>query len=196
MNENAKDSISDLMLPPNWFWPKMVPKNIIECLNEDIEKMRDKISKGTFGLPGSKLDLDPTIRNSDILMLDPLHWFSGIMFNVAIASNTYSGWNFNITGPSEATQIAFYGFDQHYTWHEDSAMMMKNNYIRKVTTICMLSDPSDFEGGKLEFENIGEITLEQGDIISFPSFSKHRVTPVTSGFRKTATLWVSGNRSW
>lgn len=194
MNENAKDSVSDLMLPPNWFWSKMIPKNVIECLLEDTDKMRSDIVKGTIGVPGVTRQ-DETVRNSDVLMLDPMHWFSGIMFNAALASNAFSGWNFNVSTP-ERMQVAFYGVDQHYTWHEDSFMMSKNNYIRKVTTICMLSDLSEFEGGKLEFEDIGEITLEQGDVISFPSFSKHRVTPVISGLRKTATLWVSGNRSW
>jgi len=194
MNDNTKDSITDLMLPPNWFWRKIIPKNVIDCLMEDIDKKSNDIIKGSFGIPGVTKQ-DDNIRNSDILSIDSLHWFSGSIFNIALASNSFSGWNFNINMP-EPTQIAFYGKDQHYTWHEDSTLLIKNNNVRKITTICMLSDLSEFEGGKLEFENIGEVTLEQGDVICFPSFSKHRVTPVTSGLRKTATLWVSGNRSW
>lgn len=187
-------SETDMLLPFNWFWSQVVPENVLECLNSDVEKLSENKMKGVIGIPGITKQ-DEVVRNSDILMLDPLHWFSGIMFNVTLASNTFAGWHFNVSTP-EATQIAFYGIDQHYTWHSDSALMAKNNLIRKLTAICMLSDLSEYEGGKLEFEDTGEIELKKGDIIVFPSFSKHRVTPVTSGLRKTATMWVSGNRSW
>lgn len=184
----------DTLLSPNWFWSQIVPENVLKCLDSDIEKLSANKMKGSFGIPGTA-QRDDVIRNSDVLMLEPLHWFSGIMFNIALASNSFSEWNFAVSTP-EPTQIAFYGIDQHYTWHSDSALMTKNNLIRKLTTICMLSDPSEYEGGKLEFEDIGEVELKKGDVIVFPSFTKHRVTPVTSGLRKTATLWVSGNRSW
>jgi PKHD-type hydroxylase len=60
----------------------------------------------------------------------------------------------------------------------------------------MLSNKEEYTGGVLELEGTGEMQMNRGDIIAFPSFIPHRVTPVTSGIRKTATLWILGNRSF
>ena len=36
------------------------------------------------------------------------------------------------------------------------------------------------------------ISKIRGLVCGFPSFRLHRVTPVTSGIRKTIVIWVSG----
>jgi PKHD-type hydroxylase len=112
-----------------------------------------------------------------------------------MASNVQAEWNFSVSGP-EILQIASYGPDQHYVWHADTELLLKNKITRKLSVICMLSDSSEYSGGVLEFETYGEVKLERGDVIVFPSFLKHRVVPVTEGLRKTAVIWVSGYRSW
>ena len=60
-----------------------------------------------------------------------------------------------------------------------------------------MNDPSEFEGGKLEMrfeQKEHTVPLNKGTIVAFPSFIEHRVTPVTSGTRYTATMWVNGPR--
>jgi PKHD-type hydroxylase len=38
-----------------------------------------------------------------------------------------------------------------------------------------------------------KIKKEKGFIAMFPSFMLHRVTPITSGIRKTLVIWICGN---
>lgn len=186
----------DPRLPAYWMWKNVIPSYLIQCLDHEMKEV-PTFKGGTYETPGAPgIDnQDKTVRNSDILMFDPIHWFCGILFNFALASNRQAEWNINILQP-EILQIAFYAPDQHYTWHSDSSIMMKDDIIRKLSVVCMLSDRGEYEGGVFELEDVGEIELEKGDVIVFPSFLKHRVTPVTSGLRKSAVIWVSGYRSW
>ena len=54
----------------------------------------------------------------------------------------------------------------------------------------------DYEGGNFEFD--GDIDQlppehkEKGTVIVFPSFYRHRVTPVTKGTRKVLVAWFEG----
>lgn len=180
---------------PTWYWKRAVPDYVIQCLEHELKDI--PLHKGgTYSNPGGPgIDQDTEIRNSDVAMFDATHWFSGILFNLALASNIQAEWNFSILGP-EIMQIASYGPEQHYTWHPDSDMLLKERIIRKLSVICMLSDSSEYAGGALELDTYGEIKLERGDVLVFPSFLKHRVVPVTEGLRKTAVIWVSGYRSW
>jgi PKHD-type hydroxylase len=66
---------------------------------------------------------------------------------------------------------------------------------RKVSITIQLSDPSEYEGGDLELwygGSIIQIPKNKGLTVLFPSFSMHRVTPITKGTRKSLVLWVGG----
>ena len=64
-----------------------------------------------------------------------------------------------------------------------------------------LSHPHEYEGGLLEF-NIGDMDkqdtiqcaeiLPRGSICVFPSYTEHRVTPVTKGKRMSLVQWTNG----
>ena len=71
-----------------------------------------------------------------------------------------------------------------------------------------LSDPSEYEGGNLEFDFRNQVDWEldkkakihscdeirpRGSIIIFPSFVWHRVAPVTRGTRYSLVLWSLGD---
>jgi len=67
---------------------------------------------------------------------------------------------------------------------------------RKLSFSLQLSDPTDHEGGVLQFHHL-RVDPEQapkarGKIIYFPSFIPHEVTPVTSGTRYSLVGWVAG----
>ena len=198
MSENTENESK--LLPQNWFWNsnirKFVPDNILDCLEEEIRTkiQNNHIIKGGIGHKHDiREDLD--VRDTDIIMFDHLHWFCGTLFNIGLASNAQAEWNFGVHSP-ETLQIAIYRESQHYKWHTDSALLTRDPNIRKITVICMLSNKEEYTGGILELEGTGEMQMNRGDIIAFPSFIPHRVTPVTSGIRKTATLWILGNRSF
>lgn len=65
----------------------------------------------------------------------------------------------------------------------------------KLTVVLNLSI-DEYEGGYLEFFNGGDDRLDTfnsiGDLLIFPSFNFHRVTPVTRGTRMTLSTWLEG----
>ena len=83
----------------------------------------------------------------------------------------------------------------HFDWHNDYSHGV-DEAPRKLTIIIQLSDPGDYDGGRLEMFGIDVETLpaDQGTIVAFPSFLYHRVTPVTRGLRRALVAWIAGPR--
>ena len=107
-------------------------------------------------------------------------------------ANDMAGWNFDVKFPQEC-QIGKYENGGHYNWHIDAFPPDEKNMQRKLSAVLLLNDPSEYEGGELEFEGMPEFKLEgKGSIVVFPSLIRHRVTPVTSGTRYSATCWALG----
>jgi len=79
----------------------------------------------------------------------------------------------------------------HYIWHTD---LIQDTHIRKLSFSIQLTDPSEYEGGDLEFmPALNDPTVrKQGYITIFPSFCTHRVTPVTRGTRHVIVGWIYG----
>lgn len=83
----------------------------------------------------------------------------------------------------------------HFVWHRDMGGGITAR--RKLSLICGMSDPSEFEGGDLIFFLNGEVNmgkLNKGEAILFPSYIPHRVMPVTKGVRHTMVAFISGPR--
>jgi PKHD-type hydroxylase len=124
-------------------------------------------------------------------------------------ANRLAGWNFDWDF-SESCQFTKYGPGQHYGAHCDSWESPYANAdnkdtfgkIRKLSVTCSLSDPSEYEGGELEFQfrNQDDPTpkkkcveiLPRGSICVFPSFVWHEVKPVTKGVRYSLVIWSLG----
>jgi PKHD-type hydroxylase len=65
--------------------------------------------------------------------------------------------------------------------------------VRKISMTILLSDPSTFKGGNLEFMEKNKVPeLKQGQAIFFASFIRHRVAPVTKGMRRSLVMWFGG----
>ena len=76
----------------------------------------------------------------------------------------------------------------HYTWHAD--FNPGRCSLRKLVAIVQLTDPSEYEGGDVQFgfqdEKTGDwfkMNKLKGSLTIFPAFLSHRVTPVTKGKR-------------
>lgn len=80
-----------------------------------------------------------------------------------------------------------------YGWHSDGARELA--YDIKLTVLLNLSDV-EYEGGDFMFFINESFVVENfknlGDLLIFPSWTQHCVTPVTAGIRKTCTLFLSG----
>jgi PKHD-type hydroxylase len=68
-------------------------------------------------------------------------------------------------------------------------------FQRKMSMVVQLSTPESYDGGRLELENDplpADTFRNQGDVIFFPSWNPHAVTPVTSGVRYSLVSWFLG----
>ena len=98
--------------------------------------------------------------------------------------------------PENIQYTEYYGTNKgHYDWHMDIGTegFMK---FRKISITVQLSDSDEYEGGDLQIwpggQNPYTAPRGKGNVVIFPSYLMHRVTPVTSGTRKSFVLWLGG----
>ena len=166
--------------------------NKIIDYGDTLEKEHSKLDKG---------ELSPKeIRVSEIAWMypdDDTKWIYSKLSWILRQLNAQF-YRFNITGIDEPLQYTVYdgkeeeGEGGHYTWHRDTG----GDSPRKLSLVMQLSDPSEYEGGELEMltgnGTIMRVDKKKGFIAMFPSYHSHRVTPVTSGVRKSLVVWASG----
>lgn len=120
--------------------------------------------------------------------------FDRLMNYIGIANEEM--WGFDLHGLTDSIQYTEYDGSEEgfYNWHIDIGT--KELSLRKISLVVQLSDPDEYEGGHLEIkQGSGESrpTKTKGSVIIFPSYLLHRVTPVTSGTRKSLVLWAGGS---
>jgi len=155
----------------------------------DAKELRD----AEVGSVAGTVDTD--IRRSKIFWLPKTDEFVEIykLFQELISKCNKEFYQFHLTEITEHIQYTVYNeSDQgHYDWHID---MGPDKAHRKLSLVCQLSEPSEYEGGELQI-NTGKIIVaekEKGTVILFPSYLMHRVTPVTKGTRRSLVLWIEG----
>jgi len=124
--------------------------------------------------------------------------------NAAIDEINARWYGFALNGYSSFQYTTYNASEQgHYDWHMD--MVLGNDCLpsemiepRKLSLTMLLNEPGkDFKGGDFEINpgmESGARTAEcrKGRIIAFPSWTIHRVTPLTEGVRRSAVVWVTG----
>jgi len=175
---------------PIWFLGQ-IPTDLCDMAAADY--MRLEARDATMGANGD--ELSHLNRNTTVRFAEKGHWFGSILRGHGLQANKTCEWGFEIDD-HEAVQYAHYGVGQHYGWHVDNFPLAGLPTDRKVSVVCLMSDPSEFEAGELQIRLYSEYTapLAKGSVIAFPSILEHRVTPVTSGLRATATMWLNGPR--
>lgn len=152
------------------------------AISEKIPKVAasvDNIAKAT------------SARNTEVRFLlpdDSNIWIFRKLYDAIQRLN--ESYRFNVSG-FEGLQVATYHVGDFYDWHIDIGGDRLST--RKLSLSLQLSDSGDYDGGELEFMNIGsKPSREIGTLIAFPSFLMHRVTPVTRGVRKSLVAWIRG----
>lgn len=175
---------------PIWYLTKIDPE-ICDKVVKEFSPM--PAQNAAMGANGEEFDIK--YRNTSIRFASQGYWFEKILFDAAITGNEICKWDFNITH-NEAVQYAEYGPEQHYNWHVDVFPLSGRPHDRKITSVCLLNDVSEFTGGEFQIRLYSEYVapLEKGTIISFPSSLEHKVVPVLTGLRKSATVWLNGPR--
>ena len=96
---------------------------------------------------------------------------------------------------SEIAQFTEYPKGGFYDWHMDADVNgLDEPPVRKISMTILLSNPSEFVGGDLEFmvEGNKPPDLEQGQAIFFCSLLRHRVKKVKKGIRRSLVMWFGG----
>lgn len=175
---------------PIWYLSSL-PENAQALALQELREMpaRDA-TMGSSGDVINKHQRDTTVR-----FAPENYWLGDVFKGVCNMANQECKWAYEISG-NEAIQFAEYGPRQHYNWHTDTFPLSGRNTDRKITVVCLLNDPSEFEGGEFQVRLYNDYTapLTKGSVIAFPSILEHRVTPVLSGVRYSATMWFNGPR--
>jgi PKHD-type hydroxylase len=152
------------------------------------------------GLAPAKTGAQPKenkdIRISSVVFLTPqgLEWVYQRLTDVVSSLNDQF-FKFDLFGFTEGIQFTEYKAPNgKYDAHVDT---IYNGVIRKLSIVVQLTDDSKYEGGDLELLDDGErnpakLPRKQGSLIAFPSYSLHRVTPITKGTRNSLVGWISG----
>ena len=150
------------------------------------------VKPGSVGLDSG---VDPSIRRSEIRWVRPTAdnvWLFERITEVIVGCNQ-GRYGFDLTG-IRRLQITEYRSGGFYSWHMDHGKGAHS--IRKLSITIQLSEPSEYEGGDMEFlagtNKIQTAPRGRGTVIVFPSFVMHRITPVTRGTRRSVVAWISG----
>lgn len=132
-------------------------------------------------------------RKTKVHFAEAGYWLEGIFERFALEANKTCKWDYHVTG-AERVQFAEYSPGHHYTWHTDTFTLCGKPEDRKITVVCLLND--GFEGGDFEVRLYGDYNaqLKKGAMIAFPAILEHRVTPIITGTRYSATMWFNGPR--
>ena len=108
-------------------------------------------------------------------------------------------WNFDINYMDDIQHTRYHHEDHgHYDWHIDTFWDNKENlYDRKISVIIQLSDGDEYEGGDFiidpQYDQPPPDQMrKKGTVFAFPSFIRHKVTPVIAGERKSFVTWIEG----
>ena len=166
----------------------------------------DKIYKNVAIIPFTKAIIGPDneenldVRSSSIKWIPPNEqwgWLYEKLMNMIMEAND-ALWHFDLHCLTDDIQYTEYYADKggHYGWHQD--MGPGDMSKRKISLTVQLSDPSEYEGGDLEYfrggdpEKADKAPRGKGVVFIFPSYMMHRVTKVTKGTRRSFVLWVGG----
>lgn len=162
---------------------------------ENIIKLGENRNPLTATVDKGRVVRDIRISNTSWIDLqEDSEWLYDRVADIVSKLN-FQYYKFDLTGLYEHMQFTVYEGNElgHYDWHLDSGGHTR--IPRKMSFVLQLSDPNDYEGGDLQImTSINPITVkkEKGFAVVFPSYTLHRVTPVTKGIRKTLVIWVTG----
>ena len=165
---------------------------------DEIIKNHTQFIDGT--IEGKRLDqrtpmVEQSYRKSQIQWITT-PFYTNLIFQIFQQCN--SEWEFDITSVEPLQLTKYVAPDGHYDFHQDGNGYTRENIndsVRKLSMSCLLNDANDFDGVVLHTNTSGgidDIEMNKGDIVVFPSYLMHRVTPVTRGERYSLVAWACG----
>ena len=123
-----------------------------------------------------------------------LNWAYERLAGISMSLNEQF-FKFDLWGFAEGFQFTEYESPGgEYSSHVDKTF---NKQIRKLSIVLQLTDENEYEGGDFQLLDAGEkkpenLSRKQGIVLAFPSYTLHRVTPVTKGTRHSLVAWITG----
>jgi PKHD-type hydroxylase len=174
----------------NWaYWDNVFTSQ--ECENIIELALKKEKKEATIG----ENNIDSNYRKSKIIWLstlDNINWiYERLTFFSLELNKQY--FNFQLNGFIEPLQFTEYKSpSSHYDYHNDRRF---NSIPRKLSIVIQLTNPNDYKGCDLELlYNKDPIIAkkDQGSLIAFPSYTMHKVTPITKGTRHSLVAWING----
>lgn len=194
--DDGNDVFPELATFHTGFHPELAftPEECNKIIQIAKEKYPTKARVGT-GQDGKYEQKIRRVDNYHISCEENTKWiFDKLIQAVGTANKEY--YNFELAGITHELQLLHYKSDEKafYDWHVDVGTGQASK--RKLSIVCMLSDPAEYEGGKLLVNNGIEVECinTKGSINMFPSYMLHTVTPVTKGERWVLVIWVHGSQ--
>lgn len=184
-----------------WYFDSAISnKDCDKIIKHGLSKRKMKATVGKDN--ESKKNLN--IRDSNVVFLHD-KWIHDMINNFVRTANQNAKWDFNLTR-AEQVQFTVYKKQQFYHWHQDCwGHANEHNLNRKLSVIVQLTDPKKYVGGDLEFfsydpsvkgnkaiVNTQSMAKNKGTVVVFPSYTFHRVKPVTKGTRYSLVNWIQG----
>jgi len=190
------------MIPTESIWksyivetttPVFTQQQCQTIINKGMSLKSETASIGMGKPKGSGVDTKKRITTISWIPFKDMHeMYREIEATMLKANNNHFGFEgMQLTEPGQFTHYLTGGF---YDWHMDNDVSGKHQPpVRKISMTLLLSDPSTFEGGELEFmDEKKTVKLQQGQAIFFASWLRHRVKPVTKGERTSLVMWFGG----
>lgn len=183
------------------YWPK-------HFSDDDCDKIIElaltlPVVDGMIGHGGNQVIHNAEYRRSKIRWLPRFDGrFFGLFGNMQLLfqEGNRNAFGFDLSMFHEIQFTEYHATDQgKYDWHHDTVWAGPTLQRRKISMVIQLSNSADYEGGNFEMYKDdcdqvpdAEAIRQRGTVIMFPSFLRHRVTPVTKGLRYSLVSWHEG----
>ena len=190
---HKRGSVASVM---TWQFTQL-PSEVMEIVERDLGAMNHEQWLQSTIRNGV---IDTNYRSSKNMWIPESHWISGFIMHYARLQND-GHYRYDISGISgNSLQYTKYTEGMFYNWHQDSGFqdMIEHDYVRKLSFVIQLTDPEDYVGGNLQIMDEANTMYVaprvKGSIVFFDSRSRHRVTKLISGERKSLVGWIEGPR--
>ena len=153
---------------------------------EDIIELGDALVLSEGKIKDDRVD--HSIRNTRIAWIHPnteTHWLFDraiVIFSSSLPFGTLQSMQYTVYDSKGS----------HYDWHRDIGNGDEIMKARVNVGIVQLSSPSEYKGGVLQIkyeDQVIDVMKTKGMVTTFPIQLEHKVSPVTSGIRKTLIMW-------
>lgn len=181
-------------------WPGNLPKQFVDNIVSVGKQL--PVAKTGIGFNGENNQVDE-IRKSEIRWIntydDSNRFITDTVWNFVIDANR-NHFGFHLDYMRDVQFTTYHGDREDggkYDWHQDTFWLNPTQHHRKLSVTIQLSEPEEYSGGDFEIDpEFGILDQKEikrrGTVIVFPSFLRHRVTPVTSGVRRSLVAWIEG----